>query len=459
MIDRLTLKNFKCWQHVDGMRLAPITGLFGANSSGKSSVLQALLLLKQTIESTDRSLQLLFGGEKDYVELGTFKDVIWSHDLERALLFGLDWTLSNKKELVIRNPERPAETLFSGNRMAFSTEIDCSEKGQTRVKKLEYRFADASFSLTRKETGNKYQLSPTQQGNAFRFVRMQGRKWELPQPVKFHGFPDQVMTYYQNTGFLSDIQLELERLFSRLFYLGPLRDYPRRQYTWPGSEPNDVGQRGGRTIDAILAAANWGKYVRRGRNKHIWTLDQMLAYQLKQLGLIYDFSVKRIAKGSSTFEVRVQKSPESAKVLITDVGFGVSQVLPILVLCYFVPEGSTVLLEQPEIHLHPAVQSGLADVFIDVAKHRNIQLIIESHSEHLLNRLQRRIAEKVIIPEDVALYSCRTEQKSAILEPLRTNLLGDIENWPKDFFGDPFGELAAKQKAALKRQIRSEESE
>lgn len=458
MINKLTLKNFKSWRNVDGMRLAPITGLFGANSSGKSSILQALLLLKQTIESTDRSLQLLFGAKKDYVELGAFEDVVWSHDLEQALLFGLDWALP--EELAIPDPEKPTESLFSGDRMAFSTEIDFSARGQTRVKRLEYCFGDGVFSLTRKEAGNKYKLSPTLQGSDFRFVRMQGRKWDLPQPVKFHGFPDQVMTYYQNTGFLSDIQLELERLFSRMFYLGPLREYPARQYIWSGSEPIDVGQRGERTIDAILAAENRGKCIPHGKGmRRIWTLNQMLAHQLKQLGLIHDFSVERIAEGSSPFEVRVQKSPEAAKVLITDVGFGVSQVLPILVLCYFVPEGSTILLEQPEIHLHPAVQSGLADVFIDVAKRRRIQLIIESHSEHLLSRLQRRIAEEVITPEDVALYSCRIEQKNAVLEPLRTNLLGDIENWPKDFFGDPFGELAAKQKAALERQIQSEESE
>ena len=68
-------------------------------------------------------------------------------------------------------------------------------------------------------------------------------------------------------------------------------------------------------------------------------------------------------------------------------GIGVSQVLPVLVLCYYVPEGSTIILEQPELHLHPSVQAGLADVFIDVIKHRNVQILLESHSEHLLRRL------------------------------------------------------------------------
>ena len=87
-------------------------------------------------------------------------------------------------------------------------------------------------------------------------------------------------------------------------------------------------------------------------------------------------------------------SSSSVTTSLTDVGFGVSQVLPVLVLLYYVPEGSTVLMEQPEIHLHPAVQSGLADVMLSVADVRNVQIVVESHSEHLMRRLQRRVAEE-----------------------------------------------------------------
>ncbi len=456
MINELTLKNFKSWKRIKRMRLAPITGLFGENSSGKSSILQALLLLKQTIESSDRSQPLVLGGEKDYVELGTFKDVVWNHDEGKALSFELAWDLPEK--LAIRNPEEPTETLFSGDTMGFATEIDLAAKGQARVRRMAYMFDGKTFSFGQEEIGNPYKLSPTKQGSHFRFVRTQGRKWELPKPVKFYGFPDQVMTYYQNTDFLADIQAELERLFSRTYYLGPLREFPKRRYLWSGSEPDDVGQRGERAIDAILAARGKGDYIRRGRGKPKMSLDKMLAHQLKRLRLIHSFSVKQIAE-SSLYEVHVKKHAAAPDVLITDVGFGVSQVLPVLTLCYFVPEGSTILIEQPEIHLHPSVQSGLADVFIDVAKDRNIQLIIESHSEHLLNRLQRRIAEEIITPKDVALYFCRAEQESGAMDRLKTNLFGDIENWPKDFFGDQFGEMAAKQQAALRRQIEGENAE
>lgn len=170
--------------------------------------------------------------------------------------------------------------------------------------------------------------------------------------------------------------------------------------------------------------------------------------------MIESFTVKPITSGSSLYQVWIRRWPESSDVLITDVGFGVSQVLPVIALCYYVPEGSTIILEQPEIHLHPSVQAGLADVFIDAIKKRNIQIIVESHSEHLLKRLQRRIAEEYesLRPDDVALYFTENRAGTSHLEELQLDLFGNITNWPKDFFGDPFGEMAAMTEATLKRQ-------
>ena len=213
-----------------------------------------------------------------------------------------------------------------------------------------------------------------------------------------------------------------------------------------------MGRRGERVVDAMLAARERGPYLSPGFRRKHQTLEERIAHWLKELGLIHDFSVESIAENSSIYQVRVQKSPSSAKVLITDVGFGVSQILPVLVLCYYVPPGSIILLEQPEIHLHPSVQSGLADVFIDAVKNRNIQIIVESHSEHLLRRLQRRIAEESLKPEDTALYFCEIQNEGSSLTPLDVNLFGDITNWPKDFFGDEFGEIAATVRAATRRR-------
>lgn len=154
--------------------------------------------------------------------------------------------------------------------------------------------------------------------------------------------------------------------------------------------------------------------------------------------------------------MRIQRTAESASVFLTDVGFGVSQILPVLVLLFYVPEGSTVILEQPEIHLHPAVQAGLADVFIDAIKRRKVQIILESHSEHLLQRLQRRIAEEVINQEEIKLYFTSIEEGRSKLTTLELDEYGNIGNWPKGFFGDAFAESAAKTKAEMKRKMQQQ---
>ena len=96
MLTELNLKNFKAWKEIDKMRLAPITGLFGTNSSGKSSILQFLLMLKQTAEADDRKLVLDFGDEFSKANLGSFKDVIYNHNESSNLSFGLEWRLLKK---------------------------------------------------------------------------------------------------------------------------------------------------------------------------------------------------------------------------------------------------------------------------------------------------------------------------------------------------------------------------
>lgn len=457
MINELTLKNFKSWKNVDAMRLAPITGLFGTNSSGKSSIFQSLLLLKQTLESADRSLPLNLGSDNNYVELGSFRDVIHTHTVDNALQFAFKWDLVKPLEII--DPDNPTASLFQGNEMAFSTEIELAKEEKLLVRRLCYTFDNQEFSLKKKEKGNKYQLGLTKPGGGFRFIRTRGRGWELPSPLRFHGFPDQALTYYQNSGFLRDLQRRLEEQFSRIYYLGPLREHPKRRYVWSGSEPIDVGQRGQQAIHAILAARARGKYISPGRKKHKKTLEERVAFWLKELGLIHSFSVAPIDKGSGLFQVKVKRGPKSADVLITDVGFGVSQILPVLVLCYYVDEGSTILLEQPEIHLHPSVQMGLADVFIDVMKNRNIQIVVESHSEHLLTRLQRRLAEEKLEKEQIALYFCASTPSGSKLITLTLDIHGNITNWPEDFFGDRFGETAALQEAGLKKKIAAEAGE
>lgn len=278
-----------------------------------------------------------------------------------------------------------------------------------------------------------------------------GRKWPLPGPVKNYAFPDQVRTYFQNAGFLSDLEAAYEQVMDGILYLGPLREYPKRDYLWARSRPTDVGQRGEKAIDAILAATEAKLKLNLKTKTRLQDFQAIVAFWLRELGLIHSFEVAEIAEGSNRFQAWVATRQDATKVLLTDVGFGVSQVLPVVTLLLYAPEGSTVILEQPEIHLHPLAQAGLADVIIYAARHRRVQVLLESHSEHLLLRLQRRIAEGKVKSDEVKLYFCDIGAGGSTLTPLHLDLFGQIENWPERFMGDAFFEAAEAERARLRR--------
>ena len=453
MIRQIRIRNFKSWADTGDLKLAPLTGFFGTNSSGKSSILQALLMLKQTAESQDRKQVLHTGDERSLVDLGTYSDIVCRHRVDAPLGLSLVWDLG--KRLLVKDPEKKAKNLYEAERLSFEVSIR-EVRGRPAAESFAYRLGpDTSFGMSRKASepgkeGHKGKYDLTHEG--FEPKRVQGRPWPLPEPVKCYGFPDEATGYYQNTGFLSLLPLEFEGLFGRMAYLVPLREHPKRSYGWAGQSPSDVGRRGEQAVAALLASKAEGKTISRGQGKRRQSVEERVAEWLQELGMIDSFSLGRIARNRKDYEVKVRKSASSAEVLVTDVGFGVSQMLPVLVLCYFVPEGSTILLEQPEIHLHPSVQAGLADVFIDVVRTRDVQLIVESHSEHLLRRLQRRIAEDTLKNSETALYFCRTANGVSEASKLDVDLLGNIKNWPTDFFGDEMGELTAMTGAAMKRR-------
>jgi predicted ATPase len=452
MLTNLHLRNFKSWADTGEIVLAPITGFFGANSSGKTSLLQALLLLKQTAASTDRGLTLQFGEKNSLVSLGDFRSVIYRHAQEEKLEFHLDW--EQRQPFIVKDPKRPGETVVQSRNLGFTTHVR-GENGSGKslrlaVTAMSYWVGKAAFGMERKnDSRNEYTLYSS--GADLQFVRTAGRAWSLPSPEKCYGFPDQVRAFYQNAGFLADLELAFEKQLRQIYYLGPLRANPERTYTWSGAQPSDMGQAGEQAVHAILSSRDKGEKISRGKGRARVTLEEYVAEWLQKLGLIAEFRVEAVAEGSQIFEVKVRKVAGGAETLITDVGFGVSQILPVIVLCFYVPEGSTVILEQPEIHLHPAVQANLADVLIDAYQRRGVQIIVESHSEHLLRRLQRRIAEEQLSKDEVGLYFCEAGAKGSSLTTLDLDPLGNITNWPADFFGDQFGEMAVTQEARIRR--------
>ena len=110
------------------------------------------------------------------------------------------------------------------------------------------------------------------------------------------------------------------------------------------------------------------------------------------------------------------------------------------------------MLEEPEIHLHPLAQSVLAELFVEVSKERNVQFIVETHSEHLFRRMQTLIAKQQITPKDAAMYFVERDGKAARMRPLELDEFGRVKNWPEGFFGDALGETREQARLMFTRQ-------
>lgn len=473
MLKQLRIRNFKSWQDTGCIRMAPITLFFGANSSGKSSIGQFLLMLKQTIESPDRKAVFYPGGRNSAVQLGSYQEMVFRRNPNKKITFEYQWSLP--KHMEIGDPlsddvffgdklhfsaevEQGSDDIFSGDKPHFSAEVERGDAARhlIQVAKLKYCLLDdganhssLSVELSRKPDKHEYEASAF----PYNLVRKQGRAWALKDVVRFYGFSNEAVARYQNAGFTQELNLAQEKLFNSLYYLGPLRRKAERLYKWSGSAPESVGYEGENTIAAILTARD--RKISLGYRKREKPFEAIIAGKLKEMKLIDEFQVKPISAQRQEHEVKVRAKGSKDWVDLPDVGFGVSQVLPVLAQCFYAPPGSIILMEQPEIHLHPSAQSVLADVMIDAIgsrenrKERGIQLIIESHSEHFLRRLQRRIAEAQVLKEEVSAYFANITRTPAILEPLDIDDYGNIKNWPQYFFGDEMGDIIEQSKAAI----------
>jgi predicted ATPase len=432
MITNMQMVNFKSWRDTGELKLAPLTGFFGTNSSGKSSLLQMLLLLKQTMESNDRNLVLNTGTlPPSYINLGTAQELT-SHGAHEVTL-RVGWNYPNVKILIVDHKRKLPPLHGTGQ---FETVIDTS--GSPFVQRLSYDVGYQKVAMQR-ESENEYRAQVISNGQTI--------ETKTIKPIKYYGLPNDLLTQHQDYN-LADLILALEIQFEDVYYLGPLRDYPQRNYIWGGELPTDVGIRGERATHALITAKNGIIPTSREYDLEIVTIVQQW---LEKMGLAHSLNVSELNK--QTYELRLQHTATSPEVLITDVGFGVSQVLPVLVQCYYAPRGSTLIFEQPEIHLHPSVQAALADVFIDVIQRREVQIILESHSEHLLRRLQRRISEGALEANQAALYFCAQQDGFSQITPLALDEFGHISNWPRGFFGDLLDEVMAITQNRIKRGV------
>jgi energy-coupling factor transporter ATP-binding protein EcfA2 len=497
VIHNVSVKNFKSLRNSGTLNLKPITLLVGPNSSGKTALLQSILLLKQTIESRNIETPLVLRGR--YVDLSSFRDVIFRHNIEDNIEISLGfsrlaphriiapriiyernqayrdsiWLLKfrvgyeeKSGRLVQRCMEfsiRPKTEGFEKSVM-FDDEKIVVKEGEKAVFELEKPrevvrrnflyipmapFPPLTFYLNRIESIKKEleelgkakpeRLQDKELERKIEFLQKEKKFFEAR--IKRFGKMsiEQAKTFDALMHSLWNFSRHLQKLLvENTYYVGPLREYPQRYYIASGEYPRDVGLRGEHTAEVIYFSLS-REYPRY----------EKLKYWMKEMNLAHDVRINPVAEG--LYALSITDPYVKIEVSLADIGFGASQLLPILVEGIYADRGSVLLIEQPEIHLHPRLQAALMDFFIDIAKEGK-QVIVETHSEHLILRLQRRIAESRLSHNDVALYYFESSEAGSKITPVELDKDGTIKTWPKGFFEEDFEESYSLLKALGKRQ-------
>ena len=275
MLTELHLENFKAWRELK-IELGKITALFGENSSGKSSLLQFLLMLKQTKNAVDRGLVLDFGGgPTELVDLGNYgatvhRDPTTETDLP-DMQWSLTWRLPARRRIPFRpNPRERSNRVLADDKVRLTARVGPQAAPELRLaaKRLVYEFGDTTFEIRQKEGHGEFQLASSDA--ELLGTRPRRRSWPRRPtagsrrnavssgPVKTHLFPAEArleapLFFYRAVGIF---ETWYEDLMDQIFYLGPVRDSPRREYRWSGAGREGVGHSGEYTIDAIQPSSS-----------------------------------------------------------------------------------------------------------------------------------------------------------------------------------------------------------
>jgi predicted ATPase len=254
----------------------------------------------------------------------------------------------------------------------------------------------------------------------------------------------------------------LRDAFKRVYYLGPLREEPKVFYKRLGAnDPLYVGQRGEnvafilkyygkRPIFGIVPPDDpneeWNPYNSSAIKPH--SLQNAIVAWLKYIGVSKSISVNEMGKIGLTINANVYGDKDSD---LLNVGVGVSQVLPLIVMGLASPISSTLIFEQPELHLHPYVQSRLGDFFASLGASGK-QVIAETHSEHLIQRMRYFVAKQYVVPgNDLHVYYTQRNSMLGASEVVNVEIdrYGSIGNWPEGFCDETEKQLKAIVKAAF----------
>lgn len=400
-IDKLTISNFKGIAEKHDFEIKPITLFIGPNSSGKSSCIHALAALAQTVKIANSKLPIVLDDEYAQVHLGRFIEVIHSKSYSDSIEIGISLNKSKRsinfptKDIAI-DPDDEIHALYSFKSTKRTQDIS--------MEKAEFVAGTKNFMF--KKTKNDYAIRLDSKVLQHRGAHRSGLNFNVTPNIKKE-YPEDIKNDLQNEFFNAFLlnefitQLITEQL-QKTLYLGPFRQPPRRRYPTRGSAPLEVGAEG---ESAVTMLAN--EYVQSKTRCHIKEVSDWMT----ELGLAKKIDVSRVSN-SDLFDVQVTLN-DGASLPIADLGYGLSQILPVLVQCSFAEKGSILLFEQPELHLHHGAARVLASILARISKQKDLRIIAETHSEDLFMQTLVELNNGNIKIEDVVAYEVsRTDGKS-----------------------------------------------
>jgi len=474
MIKRLRLHNFKAFEDTGDIEIKPITVLAGPNSSGKTSLLQSLLLLRQTLESASPDVGLNLNGR--FVQFSAFNDLTFGKPRLRRCEVGY------KIRTEIPMPAKEIPRHFPG------VAVPEGEKSLLLQSDIELSFRSKEVSEGKSRVIlNRFDMTCYLQGLPgprltinFRKRRHQAslQRVKLREAYEGRRINDTALNHFVPVFFMFEAGPEdesappplrvpeifwnpllnlIDELRSSMEYLGPLREEPQRAYLHSGSPFPEIGQRGEFAAQVLWLEKDTVVHYKPSMHEEADTVPLLTAVgdAFQRLGITQPINVRSGMSIVYQILFGLKGWKQRKHVSIADVGFGVSQLLPIVVMGLRAPEGSLLLFEQPEIHLHPQVQASLADFFLTLGESKK-RLLIETHSDYFINRLRRRIAEDPTdeLGERVSILFVRPPEdgKGAVIEPMRVDRYGVIENWPADFLPESADEAERIIRAGLKKR-------
>ena len=454
MLTRLYLKNFRAFEE-QSVDLSKINLFFGPNNAGKSSLLSALNLVCQTVKSSDIDADILLSGR--FEDFGSYYDMVNGNDESKQI------TILIEAELAI--PHRSYVHPKHGGRQLRIKET--KQRGHLEIK-IGYRKDRHEVRLLASEIRipEENLLIRTRRNQLGRHVvdSMKGFKdlsiEKMEQMVLVRNLIPTVLVplvsrdpAYEELRAIRSFTLGMRREINKVEFIGPFRSSPQRLYLLTGESPANVGRHGERALEIMMQDEK-----RKGREKK--ELMKLVSDWLKEAEI-----ARRIYTMPMTdryFEVIVQNFYTGEEENLTDVGFGCSQILPVLIAGFNVEEGGIFIVQEPEIHLHPKAQAELGSVF-KVLHKRGVQLIIETHSEHLLLRLQSHVARGDIKAKDVNVYyvdpaAKRKRKKGKIITKIEIGEEGYFtQEWPRGFFPELLQEAERLAGLSMKKERRKAE--